>query len=80
MTRIKNIKGGYMDSRIAEALKEAPELIPRTKAPALLGGLISRGYLQNLDSKGLGPRKIMIGRRVVYLKLDLIEWLVARST
>jgi hypothetical protein len=69
-----------MEERITEALKDAPDIISRTKVPALLGGLISRGYLQNLDSKGLGPRRIMIGRRCAYLKKDLIEWLVSRSS
>jgi hypothetical protein len=69
-----------MDERIAAALENAPEIIPRTKVPVLLGGLISRGYLQNLDSKGLGPRRIMIGRRCAYLKADLIAWLVSRSS
>ena len=69
-----------MDNRISEALKDAPELIARVRVPALLGGLISRGHLQNLDSKGLGPRRLMIGRRVVYAKKDLIEWLSSRVT
>lgn len=66
------------EGRIAEALKNAPEIIARTHVPALLGGLISRGHLQNLDCKGLGPRRIMVGRRVGYLKADLIDWLNGR--
>jgi hypothetical protein len=69
-----------MEERISEALKNAPDIIARTAVPALLGGLISRGYLQNLDSKGLGPRRIMIGRRCAYTKTDLITWLVSRSS
>ena len=68
-----------MDDRIAEALKDAPEIIARVKVPSLLGGLISKGYLQNLDSAGLGPRRIVLGRRVGYAKKDLIAWLVARA-
>jgi len=68
-----------MDDRIAEALKHAPDIIPRTKVPALLGGLISRGYLQNLDSQGRGPHRLMIGRRCAYLKTDLIQWLTERT-
>lgn len=68
-----------MEDRLTDALKNAPEIIPRKAVPALLGGLISRGYLQNLDCKGLGPRRIMIGRRCAYLKADLIAWLIARA-
>lgn len=79
MKDIKTQRGGAMDNRIAEALEKVPEIIPRTKVPALLGGLLSRGYLQNLDSKGLGPRRIMLGRRCVYFKVDLIAWLMSRA-
>jgi len=64
--------------KLTEALKDAPNLIPRKAVPALLGGLISRGYLQNLDSKGLGPKRAVIGRRVAYFKDDLIQWLASR--
>ena len=80
MMDTKSRGGARMDNRIAEALKNAPELIARKNVPALLGGLISRGYLQNLDSKGLGPRRIQIGRRCGYAKNDLIAWLVSRSS
>lgn len=69
-----------LKERIKEALKDAPGLIPRMKAPALTGGTPSRGYLQNLDSKGLGPRRTVIGGRCYYTKSDYIDWLVSRST
>lgn len=38
-----------------------------------------RGYLQNLDSQGLGPRKITFNGRVAYRREDLVEWLNTRS-
>lgn len=68
------------ECQIAEALKDAPEIIARKNVPALLGGIISRGYLNNLDSKGLGPKRMMIGRRCAYFKRDLVAWLANRSS
>jgi len=61
-------------------LNSLPAVVARKQVPALLGGLISEGYLQNLDSEGKGPRKIKFGRRVGYTREDLIAWLEARST
>lgn len=34
-----------------------------------------KGYMQNLDSLGLGPRRFTSRGRVAYLRDDLIEWL-----
>ena len=56
-----------------------PPIIARNKIDRYLGGLISRGYLENLDSQGKGPRRIRLGRRVGYLREDLISWLESRS-
>lgn len=52
-----------------------PPVIARKDIRIHLGGLISSGYLANLDSKGLGPRAIKSNRRVAYLRDDLITWL-----
>lgn len=52
-----------------------PPVIARKDIQLHLGGLISSGYLANLDSKGLGPRALKSQRRVAYLREDLIEWL-----
>lgn len=52
-----------------------PPVIARKDITKYLGGLISRGYLANLDSQGRGPRSIKTGRRVAYLREDLIAWL-----
>lgn len=35
-----------------------------------------RGYLQNLDSLGCGPKKMILKGRVAYSRDDLIEWLI----
>ena len=52
-----------------------PPVIARKDIQLHLGGLISSGYLANLDSQGRGPRTIKSQRRVAYLREDLIAWL-----
>ena len=52
-----------------------PPVIARKDINQYLGGLISSGYLANLDSLGKGPASIKSGRRVTYLREDLIAWL-----
>ncbi len=52
-----------------------PPLVARKDIGLYLGGLISSGYLANLDSQGRGPKHIKSGRRVAYLREDLIAWL-----
>lgn len=56
-------------------LKTLPPMVARKDINMHLGGLISSGYLANLDSKGLGPRALKSGRRVAYIREDLVEWL-----
>ena len=42
---------------------------------------LSPAHMANLDSKGQGPvGAITLGRRVVYLRGALIDWILARST
>ncbi|NDV27559.1 AlpA family transcriptional regulator [Desulfovibrio sp. JC010] len=55
--------------------KTLPPIIARKDIKIYLGGLISSGYLANLDSQGRGPKSIKSGRRVAYLRGDLISWL-----
>ncbi len=52
-----------------------PPIILRKDVGKYLDGLISSGYLANLNSEGKGPKFFTSGRRVVYLREDLIEWL-----
>jgi hypothetical protein len=61
-------------------LKTLPAIIARTRIEHYLGGIISRGYLQNLDSEGRGPEKIRCGRKICYTREALVEWLMNRST
>lgn len=56
-------------------LKTLPPVIARKDLNVYLGGLISSGYMANLDSKGLGPKSVKSGRRVAYIREDLVAWL-----
>jgi len=62
-------------SKLRETL---PAMFSRSKAPELLGGFISKGYLQNLDSAGLGPPRVKCGRKCGYLRDDFVDWLESR--
>jgi len=55
-----------------------PPVIPRKDIERLLGGIISRGHLANLDYKGEGPPKIQVGRNVGYLRGPFVAWLKER--
>ena len=64
-----------------ENLKDSlPPIISRDRIEALLGGVISSKTLANLDSLGLGPKRMRIGRKVAYLTEDLLAWLSERTT
>jgi hypothetical protein len=65
---------------LTELLNTLPPMIARKDIDRYLGGIISKGYLANLDSKGEGPPKIKIGKNVGYLRRPLVEWLASRSS
>jgi predicted DNA-binding transcriptional regulator AlpA len=56
-----------------------PPMIARDHVEQLLGGVISAKRLANLDSLGEGPKRMRIGKKVVYRTEDLLEWLEQRS-
>ena len=60
--------------------REWPPLIPRSEIKKYFNGLYSPKYMANLDSLGLGPPYVKIGRKVAYLREGLIAWLKARIT
>lgn len=68
-----------MKNQFANLLTNLPPIIARHDIGKYLGGLVSKGYLQNLDSEGRGPQRIKIGRKVGYTREALVEWLVSRS-
>lgn len=63
---------------LSELLKTLPPVVPRKDIDRYLGGLVSKGYLANLDSQGLGPKRFISGRHVAYLRSDLVAWLSLR--
>lgn len=65
---------------LAELLSTLPSIIARKDIDRYLGGIIFKGYLANLDSKGEGPPKIKIGKNVGYLRRPLVEWLASRCS
>jgi predicted DNA-binding transcriptional regulator AlpA len=60
-------------------IPKLPPLISRDHVETLLGGVISSKTLANLDSLGAGPKRMRIGRKVVYRTEDLLEWLAQRT-
>ena len=64
---------------LSNLLPKLPPLISRDHVEKLLGGVISSKSLANLDSLGEGPKRMRIGRKVVYKTEDLLEWLAKRT-
>ena len=54
------------------------QIVPRTKIEEYTGGLLTPKTLANLDSLGIGPERITVGRRVAYPVDELNEWLRER--
>lgn len=56
------------------------EIIARTEIKVFTGGLISPGYIANLDSQGKGPSgRLKSGRKTGYQKRPFVKWLRERS-
>jgi len=63
----------------SDLLPKLPPFISRDHVEKLLGGIISSKTLANYDSEGTGPKRMRMGRKVVYLTEDLLEWLASRT-
>lgn len=63
-----------------EKLAEAwgAPIVSRSDVGRFSGGLLHPRTLANYDSLGVGPGKIVIGRRVVYEVDSLVEWMKKR--
>lgn len=65
--------------QIERALSDLPCMIHRDQLAKLLG--LANRTLANKDSVGEGPSNpLHIGRRVLYEKTEVINWLVSRAT
>lgn len=54
--------------------------VSRDKIGEFSGGVITPGYLANLDSSKKGPpEKVRCGRKIVYPVASFVRWLEARS-
>ena len=58
----------------------ASAVVARTKIEEFTGGLMTAKYQANLDSQGLGPERIAVGRKVAYPKIPYVIWLMARAS
>jgi hypothetical protein len=54
-------------------------IVARSEVGRFTGGLLNPRSLANLDSRGEGCPKIIIGRRVCYDKFELINFLKRRQ-
>ena len=59
-------------AELAEAL---PAMIPAQKLASHLGDVYTNKYFSNLRWMGKPPRSYKLGRKVIYLKDDIISWL-----
>jgi hypothetical protein len=65
-------------SHLAESWPSS--MVARSEVERFSGGILSAGYLANLDCIGRGPTgRIRIGRKVAYPVNALIEWMEARA-
>jgi hypothetical protein len=69
-----------MNDELDKLLQSLPPMFGRAEVKRLLPGVISPGYLANLDSRGEGPPSVLIGKRKrAYVREPFIEWLRERS-
>jgi hypothetical protein len=55
-------------------------IVARTEFEKFSGGIYSRKYLANCDSKGIGPEgRFRVGRKICYPVQQLVEWLESRA-
>ena len=53
--------------------------VARTEIQKFSGGLLNPRTQSSLDCRGQGCFKIKVGRKVLYPKMDLINWLIQRA-
>jgi hypothetical protein len=64
----------------SDLIPKLPPMIARDHVGKLLGGVISSKTMANIDSLGEGPKRMRMGRKIVYMTEDLLEWLASRTT
>jgi len=59
---------------IARLRAELPPIFSRRVAAEHLGGVIARGTLANLDSRGIGPGGVKGGKLRIYEREAFLAW------
>jgi hypothetical protein len=54
-------------------------VVARGEVGNFSGGMVRPKYLANLDSKGEGPERIRIGRKIGYPVKSFVAWLEGRA-
>lgn len=67
----------YLEQTFKQMAEKWPSvMVARTEISKFTGGLITTGYLANLDNRGLGPAtRVRMGKKVVYRVDDFINWM-----
>ena len=60
-------------------IEHLPPIMARQEVPQYLGGVISSKTLANLDTAGMGPPRIRIGRKIIYPTAEFLKWLSDRA-
>ena len=54
-----------------------PDTFTRRSLSKWLHGYLTPGHIANLNSQGLGPKYVRVGRNAVYTKSSFLKWLKA---
>ena len=54
-------------------------VVARERVGEFSGGALTAGTMANHDSKGEGPPRLRLGRKIVYPVVELVEWMKART-
>lgn len=77
--RLQPYQEGEGKAFIEALLPHLPPAIARDSVEYFLGGMVKPKTLSNADSLGAGPKVAwMVGGKVVYTALALLEWIVSR--
>ena len=79
-----NINGKQEEKEMIDVFREMADkwpsaVVARTEIERFTGGLITSKYQANLDSAGLGPESVKVGRKVGYSTITYADWLRNRS-
>jgi len=55
-------------------------IVARDRIEKFSGGLLRPKTMANLDSRGEGPPRVKVGRKVGYPVEGLVQWMESRST